>query len=254
MKKMIIMVNALKERVRRKELYIIVAIGILILLLCCSGSATISISGENITGFKSMFGVVHVIMNAIGCILAVVLSLKTIPNEYERKTSHLVWIRGISQVRYHTELTLANIASAIIASAILYGALGIYVITNGEFACLIRMVPAFFIVCINVAVISLMTSILSIKLPSMASGLIALIVTLCGIFYGVLDIYRNMIGGFSGKALKLLLWIIPDFNGVQTQAQNLLMGQSINIHIILTVLLTGYIISLGIIILKIKEA
>ena len=43
----VIIKNAWKERMRRKELYIVVAIGILILLLCGSGSATISIEGAD---------------------------------------------------------------------------------------------------------------------------------------------------------------------------------------------------------------
>ena len=58
---------------RRKELYIVVAIGILVLLLCSSGSATISIEGEPITSFDNMFMVLHTMMNAVGCMLAVLM-------------------------------------------------------------------------------------------------------------------------------------------------------------------------------------
>lgn len=55
----IITKNALRERLRRKELYIVVAVGILILLLCSSGTATITMNGEPVTSiFTSVLSIV----------------------------------------------------------------------------------------------------------------------------------------------------------------------------------------------------
>ena len=82
----VIIVNALKERMRRKELYIIAAIGALLILLCSSDTTSLTIDGEPVTGFENMFMVLHVLVNAIGAILAVFLSIRTIPNEYERRS------------------------------------------------------------------------------------------------------------------------------------------------------------------------
>ncbi len=250
----IITKNAWKERMRRKELYIVVAIGILLLLLCGSDSGTLMINGEPITSFDNMFTVLHVLMNAVGSFLAVILSIRTIPNEYERKNSHLIWVRGISQETYHVGLALANVLSSMFAMGILYLALAGYVVANGRMDVLIRMIPAFLIVCLNVALGSLFVSVLSIKLLPMATGALGIIFVMVGILHGVLDIYKSIAGGVSGAFLKGLLYILPDMHGIQKQAQNLMTQQQVDIHLILIGMLMLYIISIGLFVFKRKEA
>lgn len=250
----VIMKNAWKERMRRKELYIVVAIGILILLLCSSGSGTISIDGEPITSFDNMFMVLHTMLNAVGCILAVVLSVRTIPNEYERRNSHLIWVRGISQSTYHMGLSLANVCSSIMAMGIFYLALAGYVVANGRMDYLIRMFPAFLIVCVNIAMASFFTSVLSIKLPVMAVGVVGFTFTIMGILHGVLDIYKNIAGGVAGIVLKGVLTVLPDMNGIQLQAQNFMAQNAVDVHSILSGMLLLYVVSLGIFLCKKKEA
>lgn len=246
--------NAFKERIRRKELYIVVAIGILILLFCSSGSATISIEGEPITSFNNMFMVLHTAMNAVGCILAVVLSIRTIPNEYERRNSHLIWVRGISQTKYHASLSIANVFSAMMAMGILYLALAVYVVANGRMDYLVRMIPAFLIVCVNVAMASLLTSVLSIKLPAAAVGAIGFVFAFVGILHGALEIYKSIAGGTVGILLNVLLTISPSMHGIQTQAQNLMAQEPVDVHVILIGILILYIISVGLFVCKKKEA
>ncbi|MDD6307048.1 MAG: hypothetical protein PUA75_08965 [Clostridiales bacterium] len=250
----VIMENAFKERMRRKELYIVVGIGIFILLLCGSGTGTITIDGEPITSFDNMFMVLHTMMNAVGCILAVVLSIRTIPNEYERRNSHLIWVRGISQTTYHAGLTLANIFSAMMAMGILYLALAGYIVINSRMDYLACMIPAFLIVCVNVAVASILTSVLSIKLPGMVAGMIGFVVVFVGILHGVLDVYKNIAGGVAGIVLRGLLMMLPDMNGIQAQAQNLMARKTVNVHVILVGVLAIYVISIGLFVCKKKEA
>lgn len=251
---MVIFKNALRERIRRKELYIVAGITLLLLFLCGSGSATLSIDGKPITDFENMLGVMHIIGNFASCMLAVVLSMKTIPNEYERKTSHLVWIRGITQSRYHFSLAGANVASAVYSAAVLYLGIGVYTIAKGRADCLWRMVPAFLILCVNVILISILVSAFSIVLPAFAVGLIGSVYVLVGAFHGILEVYGSVIGGFSRILIKRLLWLVPDINGIQAQAKQLILGEGVNLHLILTGLLACYVFSLCFWILKRKEA
>lgn len=251
---LVIMKNALRERLRRKELYIIVVIGVLLFLLCSSESMTISIEGESLTGFQNMFVILHIIINAIGCILGVVLSLRTIPNEYERRNSHLIWVRGISQQTYHAGLALANMVSSILATLILYVMLSMYTIIKGDGINILMLIPAFLLVALNVALTSLFTSVLSIVLPGPLTATISIILAFAGILHGALDLYRNMVGGVAATVLKVILKIVPDLHGIQAQAQNLVMGKSVDVHMILVGLLALYICSIGIIVFKRKEA
>ena len=198
--------------------------------------------------------VLHVLIHAIGAILAVVLSIRTIPNEYERRNSHLVWVRGISQPEYHGGLAIASMLAATLAVGILYVVLAVYTVLNGHAAYLPKLVLAFVMVAISVSIVSLFVSVLSIKLPGMAVGVLGTLFAGIGIFHGMFDLLKNVIGGLGGKCISVLLWIIPDLNGIQKQAYNLVIGKNVAGHLIWTGLLAMWIISLGLFLFKRKEA
>lgn len=250
----IIMSNALKERIRRKELYIVVAIGVLLILFCGSDSTSISINGEPLVSFRNMFMVMHVLIHVIGCILAVILSLRTIPKEYERHTSHLVWVRGISQVKYHSGLAAANVLATALAVGILYVVLAGYAVAKGQASYVLKMLPAYLIVAISVSLVSLFVSVLSICLPSMAVGALAVLFAGVGVLHGLLELLKSTVGGISGACISFLLRIIPDLNGLQKQAYNLIMGEHIDAHLLWTGLFALWVISLGLLLFKKKEA
>lgn len=249
-----IMGNALKERIRRKELYIVVVIGILLILFCGSDSTSITINGEPLVSFRNMFMVMHVLINVIGCILAVVLSLRTIPKEYERHNSHLVWVRGISQVKYHGGLAAANALATVISVGILYMVLAGYAVVKGHASYMIRMLPAYLIVAVSVSLVSLFVSVLSIGLPSMAVGILAVLFAGCGVLHGFLEMFKSTVGGVGGACISFLLKVIPDLNGLQKQAYNLIMGEHIDAHLLWMGLFALWVISLGMFLLKRKEA
>lgn len=249
-----IMGNALKERIRRKELYIVVVIGILLILFCGSDSTSITINGEPLVSFRNMFMVMHVLINVIGCILAVVLSLRTIPKEYERHNSHLVWVRGISQVKYHGGLAAANALATVISVGILYMVLAGYAVVKGHASYMIRMLPAYLIVAVSVSLVSLFVSVLSISLPSMAVGILAVLFAGCGVLHGFLEMFKSTVGGVGGACISFLLKVIPDLNRLQKQAYNLIMGEQIDAHLLWMGLFALWVISLGMFLLKKKEA
>lgn len=245
---------ALKERIRRKELYIVVVIGVLLTLFCGSDSTSITINGEPLVSFRNMFMVMHVLIHVIGCILAVILSLRTIPNEYERHNSHLVWVRGISQVKYHGGLAAANVLATAISAGILYMVLAGYAIAKGHASYVLKMLPAYLIVVISVSLVSLFVSVLSICLPSMAVGGLAVLFAGAGVLHGLLDLFKSTVGGVAGACISFLLQIVPDLNGLQKQAYNLIMGEPIEAHLLWSGLLALWVISLGLFVFKKKEA
>lgn len=61
-----IMKNALRERIRRKDLYVVMVIGLLIVLLCMSGTVTLSIDGIPVTETRLMLPFVLNVAFAIG--------------------------------------------------------------------------------------------------------------------------------------------------------------------------------------------
>lgn len=250
---MTIALTAFKEKIRKKELYIVSVIGVVILLIFGTGTGTLTINGVAVTGYKMLASVLLTVVNALCCILAVIMSLGTIPNEYERNTSHLVWIRNVPQSQYHCELAFANILSGLAAEAVLFAAMVIFVLVNDRAVDIWRLIPAYLIVGLNVAVISLLTSVLSIIIEKFAAGTILAAVTFIGIFHSLLYTFKDIIGGLGGNMIKYALKVIPNLHGIQTQAGNTLCGRNIDIHIILTGMLAVYVFVVLILILKKKE-
>lgn len=246
--------NVLKERLRRKELYIVAVLGFLCVVIfsCCGG--TITVDGELLTDFKNLAPVMLTIIHAISGALAIALSLHTIPNEYERKTSHLIWIRGVAQWKYHAALTLVNVISSLFAALIMYGGVILFALIKGDSVNILRFLPAYFLMALSIAIISSFTSLLSIQLPAMAAGLIACACYLLGILHGVLDILRNIVGGFSGQLLSVLLKILPDLNGMQQQAWHMAAGEPVDFHTVFKGLLLLYVLTIFYFIFKKKEA
>ncbi len=251
---MTIAFTAFKEKIRRKELYIVSAIGIVILLIFGTGSGSLSINGQAITDYKMLAPILLTVVNAISCMLAVILSVSTIPNEYERNTSHLVWIRKVPQYRYHGELALANVFSGLASEAILFGAMLIFMLVNGKADQLWRLLPAYVIVGINVVMVSVMTSAFSVFIPPFATGVLAAVIALAGIFHSVLLVLKDIIGGLGGQMVKYGLKVIPDLHGVQTEAGAVLCGNMVDVHIILKGLLAVYVFAVLLLVLKRKEA
>ena len=251
---MTITINALKEKVRRKELYVVAVLGLFLVILFSSGAGTLTIDGEPVTGYTKMAPIMIVVVNALSGALAIALSLRTIPNEYERKTSHLIWIRDVKQWKYHGYLSIANVISSLMAAFIMYLGVFIFAVMKQETQGLYRLIPAFFIMAIGVCVVSLFTSVLSIVLPGIAVGVISTGCFLVGIFHGMLDIVKDMVGGFTGKIISILLKIIPDLNEIQVQAGNMISGETVNYHEIFKGLLMIYILTIFFFVFKKKEA
>lgn len=247
---MIIASTALKEKIRRKELYVVSVIGVLILLFFGTGDGALSINGVAITDYRVLAPILLTVVNAINCMLAVAISLGTIPREYERGTSHLVWIRKVSQWRYHGELALANVAAGLVSQVILFMPLLGFMLMNGRADQLWRLLPAYLILGINVAVVGMLTSVLSILLPRFAAGAVSCAVALAGIFHSVLETLKDMVGGFGGEMIRYALKLIPSLHEIQAQAGNLIYGERLNFHVILTGLLAIYLYTVLLLLLR----
>lgn len=251
---MTIALTALKGKLRRKELYIVSIIGVLIVIMFGTGTGQISVGGVAVTDYKMLAPIILIVVNAVCCILSVIMSLNTIPNEYERHTSHLVWIRKVSQARYHGELATANIMSGLISELILFVSVALFIIAHGQSTEIIKLLPVFLVIAVNVIIVCLMTSAFSIFLPRTAAGFISTFITLTGVFHGLLMLLKDILSGFAGGFIKAILTVIPDLNEIQAQAGNILSGNEFDIHPILKGLLFAYIFAVIIMLVKKKEA
>ena len=170
------------------------------------------------------------------------------------KNSHLVWVRGISQPEYHGGLAVANVLASVFAVGIFYVVLAVYAVINGHAGYLPKLIPAYMMVAVSVSIVSLFVSVLSIKLPGMLVGGLGALFAGIGVFHGMFDLLKSVIGGPGGKCISVFLWLIPDLNEIQKQAYNLVIGKNVEWHLIWTGLFVLWVISLGLFVIKRKEA
>ncbi len=245
---------ALQEKTRRKDFLVVLGVGILFLLLISTGTASISVNGESITGFSRMLGVLISISTAIICLLSIILSLSTISNEYKRRSSHLVWVRGISQAKYHTSLAGANFLASCLAALVLYAVLIYYFVSQGQGLLIPRLLPAFLMTLISVAACTTLTSVLSLFLSPLATGIISFLIVGAGLLANSLETLSYLSEGVSSTLIRLILKISPDLSSVSAQTTAWLQGENILINPLLRVVLWAYLLSWILIIFKKKEA
>ena len=244
--------TAIREKIRKKIFIAVMVITAVLTLLLSTGSTTITVGGEPLTGFGIMMSVVFTVMHAVSCVMTMVISLGTIPAEYERRTHHLILTRGVSQARYHGQLTLANVGASLISHAIFMAGAAVYMISQGHASDLHRLLCAYVISGISIAAVSCLSSALSLTLGKLPAGLIAGTVTLAGITAPLLKTAQSMAGGFAGKLLGAALFVLPDLNSIQSAAAKLITGGKTEMHPIFTGLFYTYIFVMIIMIYKRK--
>jgi ABC-type transport system involved in multi-copper enzyme maturation permease subunit len=249
-----ITLNVVREKIRKKMLYITTVLGILVVALFSSDMGSITIGGKNIKDYYVLVPILINIVNFLAGAIALALSVTTIPDEYERRTSHLIWSRGVKQSTYHMYLAAGNVLVSWISGFILYFTLGIFAILNGYTNILGTIALAVIFMMLYTSIICLLTTAISIKVPVVFTGAIMIAVLAFGAFRSVLTLLTSAFTGIGGSIIKRAILIIPDLAGISKQAGNLVQGKPVNAHVIVMGLLVIWIAGLGILLLRREEA
>ena len=245
--------TALKEKIRKKVFITTLIISVFTSFCFSAGGATVTLNGAPITDPSVLLPVLISVLHLISCAMAIVISLGTIPTEYERNTHHLVLVRNVSVSRYHVGLSMANLIASLIAHVILFAGTFAFVIAKGQ----TNLLPNLFATCLysglSVSLVSLMASVLSIRLPKMAAGMICTVVTLAGAAYFFLDLLRSMMTGIVGTILNVVLQIIPNLYQIEKGAESFVNGGQFEWHAMWKALLYCYIFMMGILLIRRKE-
>ena len=249
-----IMKNVVREKIRKKMLYVATALGILVVAMFSSDMGSLTIGGKSINDYYVLVPVLMNVMNFLAGAIALAVSCSTIPQEYERRTSHLIWSRGVSQARYHMDLTAGNILVAWISGAILYITLAVFSVLKGYEEIIGKIVLAMVFMMLYTAIVCMLTSALSIKLPTVFTVTAMVIILVCGALRSALNLFLAAMTGPAGIISKGAIRIIPDLAGISKQAGNLVQNKPVNVHVIIIGLLMVWIAGLLIMLLKREEA
>jgi hypothetical protein len=170
------------------------------------------------------------------------VSLRTIPDEFERKTTHLVLIRGIKPWQYMFSLTIGNMLASFSCMLSLYASLFIFCAAYGKLALILPTFLCIIVMSINSMFLSAAVSVISIKAPAYIAGIAGIITYATGILHGVLDTLANTAQGAGAALARIILFLIPDFSAVQQQASNMLTGAPVDPEPILGSLMLLYLV------------
>ena len=234
--------NTFRERIRGKTFYVVAFIGMVIMLLVTTGDSNLTINGKKITGFEQMVPVALSITGFLSTLLAVMVSLRTIPDEFERKATHLVMIRGIKPWQYMFSLTVGNMLASLFCMLSLYISLCVFCAAYGKLGLILPTFLCIIVMSVNSLFLSAAVSVVSIKSPVYIAGLAGILIYAAGVLHGILDALANTAQGVGAVPARAILFLIPDFSAVQQQASNILTGASVDPEPILGSLMLLYLV------------
>ena len=188
--------------------------------------------GPAVNLIASLLGTVQIGFTIIGlfsAVVAAVLSMNTVPREFERKTIHLLLVRPVERWQVALELLLGNILTAWALYALLSLGLVLVLAARGASAhYLVSLVPGLLTLSLNVAFTACLTTLLSARLPGAVAGFLGLGVYVAGALRGVLDLGLQMkiigtlqrgVNTIFWEALRsLALWFLPPVNEIAAEA------------------------------------
>lgn len=237
-----LIMNTFNEKIRNKTFYIVGFTGMVLMLLITTNNNSLSINGRKVNGFEQMVPVSLSIISFISCLLAIMISIQTIPNEFERKTSHLILIRGIKPWQYMFSMTVGNIMTSIFCMLLLSVSLFLFCIYHGKAGLLLYIVLSMVLLCVNSIFLSALVSLLSIKMPAFAAGIAGVLIYVLGMLHGILYPFVETAEGITALLAKIILFFTPDFSAIQGQAASLLTGSPVDMQAVTIALLLTYIV------------
>lgn len=249
-----IVMNVVREKIRKKMLYITTILGIMVVALFSSDMGSITIGGKNIKDYYILVPILINVVNVISGAVALAISVTTVPNEYERHTSHLIWSRGVSQSRYHMLLAIGNVVVSWISGFVLYLTLGIFAVLNNYQNILGTIIISILFMMIYTAIISMMATALTIKIPAGFTIVIMILILVGGALRSVLKLLVAAMTGVGGVIAKRVLMLIPNLAEISTQAGNLIQGKPVSTHEVVMGLFIIWLAGLCILLFKREEA
>lgn len=226
--------NVVRENLRNRVLYLLALLGMMAVALLLLGGTVQqqSPSGPSLNLTDTLLGSVQVgftLVGLFGALVAVVLSMNTVPREFERKTIHLLLVRPIARWQVALELLLGNVLAAWILFGLLsLGLVAVLAVKGAHTGQLLSLVPGLLTLGLNVAFAACFTTLLSARLPAVVAAFLGLGAYLSGALRGLLDLalqakILRLAEHGTGTAFwellrSLTLALIPPVNEMAAQA------------------------------------
>jgi len=216
--------NVLRENLRNKALYVITGIGFLLMMamLAGQGGTVKDAAGNDL--LKDALGAMRVgfaLIGVLGSLVTIVLSMSTMPREFERKTIHLLLVRPVSRWQVAGSFLVGNILTAWVLLLVLCVPLFFALTAKGAPDLAPRIFAAIPALALNLALITAVTTLASVWMPAPAAAFVGLLVYGFAAFSGTLGAIASISRESWAPLLKLFLFLLPPTDGVARETLKL---------------------------------
>ncbi len=209
--------NVVRETLRSRGLYALTAVGLLLMcvVLISSRSSVRDAAGNDLLADPAgAMRVGFAMAGFVGAVVTVVLSMNTLPREFERGTAELLLVRPLPRWQIGAGFLLGNVLSGwlflLVLAVPLFPAL---VVRGGS-----DLVPALFLavtgLLLNAAAVAAVTTVCSVWLPAPAAGFLGLLAYGLGAFGPELSALVSLADGWWPPLARAGLALLPPTGAV----------------------------------------
>lgn len=212
--------NVVREGLRNRVLYLLAGLGLLLMsaMLVGSGGRVTDAAGNNLLAdAKGAMRVGFAMAGLLSVLVTVVLSMSTVPREFERGTVQLLLVRPRARWEIGASFLLGNILSACLFLLVLVLPLFPALLVRGGAALVPRLLLAALGLLLNVALVASLTTLLSTFMPGPAAAFMGLLLYGLGAFSPELAALVGLVDAWWAPLARVGLAAIPPTGAVTAE-------------------------------------
>ena len=221
----------LKENLRKNTFILFGVLGGLISILVIT-SATFSVNAVGGDSNYAQFGFQWVFLTIISSLASVSLSMGVVSKHRHGISRNILKLHGLNISNQYFSLILGNVILSTIMALILTVGMIVNIITKSPNISLLGFFSSFSIYLLAPITMGLITSLLSLLLPTSLSALFGVFITFLGAVRGILLLIVGNYGGLFGKVTTFLINLVPPIDSFGELARDLFFSEVSNLSIL----------------------
>lgn len=212
--------NVVREGLRNRVLYLLAGLGLLLMfaMLVGSGGKVTDAAGNNLLAdAEGAMRVGFAMAGLLSALVTVVLSMNTVPREFERGTIQLLLVRPRARWELGASFLLGNILSACLFLLVLVLPLFPALLVRGGAAQIPQLALSILGLLLNCAVIASLTTLLSTFVPGPAAGFLGLLFYGLGAFGPELGALVGLVEAWWAPLARLGVALLPPTGAVTAE-------------------------------------
>lgn len=212
--------NVVRDGLRNRVLYLLAGLGLLLMfaMLVGSGGKVTDAAGHDLLAdAEGAMRVGFAMAGLLSALVTVVLSMNTVPREFERGTVQLLLVRPVARWELGASFMLGNILNASLFLLVLVLPLFPALTVRGGAELMPRLATGILGLLLNVALTAALTTLLSVWLPGPVAGFLGLLFYGLGAFRPELAALVGLVEAWWAPLARVALAAVPPTGSVTAE-------------------------------------